>query len=49
VAEATPGEMWLNAAGLFEGSFITDAPTIQAAQWVREARRAALAGWGPGR
>ncbi len=49
VAEATPGEMWLNAAGLFQGSFITDAPTIQAAQWVREARRAALGGWGPGR
>ncbi len=47
VAEATPAEMWLNAAGLFEGSFITDAPTVAAAQLVREARRAALKGWAP--
>lgn len=46
VAEATPAEMWLHSGGLFQGSFITDAPTIAAAQMVRNARRGALQGWG---
>lgn len=46
VAEATPKEMWLNTAALAEGAFITDAPTIKAAELVRAARRAATGGWG---
>ena len=45
VAEATPKEMWLNSGGLAQGSFVTDAPTVKAAQLVRTARREALAGW----
>ena len=45
VAEATPKEMWLNTRGLAEGSFLTDAPTLAAAQWVRAARREAIGGW----
>ncbi len=47
VAQATPAEMWLHAAGLFQGSFITDAPTVTAAQLVRDARLNALSGWSP--
>jgi fatty-acyl-CoA synthase len=46
VAEATPAEMWLHSGALLRGSFITDAPTIAAAQVVRDARRGALQGWG---
>ena len=47
VAEATPAQMWLNTEGLAEGSFITDAPTIRAAEMVRTARREAIGGWAP--
>ncbi|MFO0596561.1 MAG: hypothetical protein U0228_14690 [Myxococcaceae bacterium] len=46
VAEATPKEMWFHAAGLLGGAFITDAPTVAAAQMVRDARSSALKGWG---
>jgi hypothetical protein len=45
VAQATPMEMWLHAAGLAQGAFISDAPTIAAAQLVRDARSSALMGW----
>jgi hypothetical protein len=47
VAQATPAEMWLNTEGLAEGSFITDAPTIRAAELVRAARREAIGSWSP--
>lgn len=46
VAQATPLEMFLHAGGLVEGSFISDAPTVAAAQMVRDARRSAVQGWG---
>lgn len=45
VAQATPIEMWGHAAGLAQGSFLTDAPTVAAAQLVRDARASALKGW----
>jgi hypothetical protein len=45
VAQATPLEMWLHVGGLAEGSFIDDAPTVKAAQLVRDARTHALSSW----
>jgi hypothetical protein len=42
IIQATPAKMWMQAAELAEGAFITDKPTIAAANMVREARKAAL-------
>lgn len=48
VAAATPAEMWTHSIGLVQGSFLTDKPTVAAAQMVRDARNAALAtSWSP--
>lgn len=38
VVKATPMEMIYHADELAEGAFVTDAATVRAAQWVREAR-----------
>ncbi len=45
VLEATPMAMWKNTLKLLKGAHIADAPTVDAAQMVREARRAAIKGW----
>lgn len=47
VLKATPKAMWKNWVDLAEGALRTDTATVTAAEWVRSARRTALAaGWG---
>ncbi len=45
VLEATPMAMWKNMVKLLKGAHLTDAPTVDSAQMVREARRSAIKGW----
>ena len=47
VVHAMPMAMWNHLACVGFGSMHADAQTVAAAQWVRDARRAAVRGWGP--